>query len=252
MAYHGPKRYLKGKYKRYSSHKIQKVHSQVSLRKQRLLLRAKNGVVQCLQLPMRMWDTPNHRPTNLWHSVGATGMGLFQHYRAMKVETTKVPCGPGPLMTSSPDSWHSRTKRMLCDFASQNPSGFNWPSKWKLVLASCGWWKPETIFLLVIRPSSQDTEQGERKISSGSTQGIYSKVCLNRCRSGGKHELTNFWGQLQQQAYRTYACVLPNGMTNVTKDRDEGKRRLSLGGKGTIENKRTHNKSLPELLYLRN
>ena len=62
---------------------------------------------------MRMWDTSNHRPTNLWHSVGATGMGLFQHYKAMKVETTKVPWGPGPPMTSSPDSWHSRTKRML-------------------------------------------------------------------------------------------------------------------------------------------
>lgn len=38
-------------------------------------------------------------------------------------------------------------------------------------------------------------------------------------------------------------------MTNDTKDRDKGKQWPSLGGKGSIEIKNTHNKSWPELLY---
>lgn len=56
----------------------------------------KNDILQCLQFLMRTWNTSSQRPTNLWHHAGATGIGLFQHYKTTNVEKTKAPCWLGP------------------------------------------------------------------------------------------------------------------------------------------------------------
>ena len=56
----------------------------------------KNDILQCVQFLMRMWNASSQRPTNLWHHAGATGIGLFQHYKTTNVEKTKAPCWLGP------------------------------------------------------------------------------------------------------------------------------------------------------------
>ena len=148
----------------------------------------------------------------------------------MKSEIIKAPCGWTLPLTNSSESWHRGTKRMLL-WLHVSESQSVWLAT-KMQVGTCIfhlWWKSETIFTLITNPNSQDIEQDKKKISFGLTLDTYSKVCLNICQSGGNHELTNLWGQLDQQGFRVYGCVL--FMTNLThnnsdnKNRDKGKQR---------------------------
>ena len=78
-----------------------------------------------------------------------------------------VPLGLGPLLTNSPLSWHN--ENAACNLVSQNPSVFGHQSQ--ASAAPSSWWRPESISSLATRPSSQNKEQNERKISSGFYRG---------------------------------------------------------------------------------
>lgn len=69
---------------------------------------SKDGVLKSFQSFKKMWDNSSHRCTNWWHQADATGMGLF----SKNSNEGWGFYGPGPLMTNSPESWHSWTKTM--------------------------------------------------------------------------------------------------------------------------------------------
>ena len=76
---------------------------------------------------------------------------------------TKAPYGLEPLMTNSPESWHSQTKTELFVTLCLGTPVYLTDHQVHSGNAPSGWWGPEKIFSLVTKPSSQDIEQGRRK-----------------------------------------------------------------------------------------
>lgn len=113
-----------------------------------------------------------------------------------------------------------------------------------------GWRKPG------YKPSSQDTKQGKRRISSSFFFKLMLryKVCPNRLQSSESYQLTSLWGHLKQQTYKSHACILPYGsfllMKNGTKNRDKEKHCPSPGRKGSIKTKSTQTKCTKVTYFL--
>lgn len=169
-----------------------------------------------------------------------TGLLLLEWYicsisTAAKAENTKAPYRLGPLMTNFPESWYSQTKRMLLVILSWNLCLFHWPPDAYQHVPS-RWQRPERIFSLIIKPSSQDTEHDEKKTSSsfytGDPQQSLSKQMpvwwenLSVCETSSHNKLVG--------------PLLVFYMTNDTKDRVKRKQWPYLGGIGSIECKNTH------------
>ena len=86
--------------------------------------------------------------------------------KTMKVEMTKASYGLAPLMTKSPESWHSQTERALPGTHVSEPQSVRLATGCTPVHAPSRWWRPERIFSLATKPSSQATEQNTRETSS--------------------------------------------------------------------------------------
>ena len=159
-----------------------------------------------------------------------------------KVEMTKTPMDRDPLgQTPLRAGSAGQRERCLwhCDLESQSV----WlASLCTLVQAPSGWQRPERIFSLATKPSSQDTEEAERNILSDFRWRTHSKACPNKCRSSENCEYTSLWGRLEPRAYRTYACVLLYGFSLYDKwhKRQRQRRTLTISGRKGINTKQEY------------
>ena len=105
---------------------------------------------------------------------------------------TKVPYGLGPLMTNSPESWHSQTKKVLL-MTSRLGTPLNLTGH-QMHSSKCTFWMVEIRENILIghkaKFSGHRTRQKEEP-HSVFTYGTHSKVCLNSCWSGENCQLTS-------------------------------------------------------------
>lgn len=115
------------------------------------------------------------------------------------------------------------------------------------------WWRSERRSL-VLKPSSEDTEQNKGNISSSFYIEDPQQTLSKQMPVDENHELSSLWAGLNSRfigplpAFYTMVFLL---MTNDTKDRDRWKQWPSPGGMRSIEDNSTHHKSLLESLYPR-
>lgn len=154
----------------------------------------------------------------------------------------KDPYGPGPLRTGSPESWLGWTKRLLLVTLWLGIPVCLTGHPVQLVQEPSGWQRPERIFSLATKPSSQDIEEAERSTLSDFRWGTHSKVCPNKCQSSENREYTSLWGWLEPRAYRMYACVLLYGFSLYDKwhKRQRQRKTLTISGRKGINTKQEY------------
>lgn len=163
-------------------------------------------------------------------------------------ETPWVPdLGPGPFMTNSFESCHSWTERCRLGLCISEPQPIGWASKYTSVPApSCSW---------VTKPSSRVMEEETRKTSCGVYIGKhsrFSKPTPVRWESCAHQSMRAVWTTgLEELCLHSTLWISSLGqMTPKTETKE--KHWPSLGGKRSVEDRSTLNKSLPRLLYPRN